>query len=588
MKMSNHILSSWPRWAASVAAVMSVALIACSSAATTAPSATQAPASSSAAPTTAMAAPTQVPAVVVPSKDTVTIVINEEPSDPNIFTSATLYPNLIGHNITQPMSFLGPDFVDTATGGFDSYEMLEPNKWRLHLASGIKFHNGEAWNAEAAKFSIDFLGDPESGTQTFSNVRGAHAEVVDDLTVDFICDDVACPFLPRFSQFHVYQAPEWYQSLSDDARDEAGEIIGWGPFKFKNWNRGESYTIERYDDYVAPADDRFIAIAPTMSEAKYVWRSEALVRSAMVQTGEADVAFNLGANELEGLETGDNSKWIRANNGEVITFNVDQIWDPFLKQLKFRQALAHGFDCQGIADAIYGPESRCRSGPNGIVGTLGVNEANSPPIYNFDQVKATELLEETGYLATGATLEERHEIFFWTRDGRTPNDVEIGESVTSFWNEIGINVKLRVVEPSIWREKHLTGPGRIIEAGGSIADVATSDPPEPSNASPGLVFFAPGGELFDFGRQLNFYASCASNRSKNCDPEREVRNNAVLASGGDERKVLMEAAYEDFTQNLLHIPAMDVIGVWGVNKDLDFSDMPGGRRILVNTMRWTQ
>ena len=188
----------------------------------------------------------------------------------------------------------------------------------------------------------------------------------------------------------------------------------------------------------------------------------------------------------------------------------------------------------------------------------------------------------------GATLEERHEIPFWTRDGRTPNDVEIAESVTSFWNEIGINVNLRVTEPSIWREKHLTGPGRIIEAGGTIADIADSSPPPPANASPGLIFFAPGGELFDFGRQLNFYASCVSNRSKNCDLDREVRNNAVLSAGGDERRVLMEAAYEDFTQNLLHIPAFDVIGLWGVNKDLDFTDMPGGRRILVNTMRWTK
>ena len=52
--------------------------------------------------------------------------------------------------------------------------------------------------------------------------------------------------------------------------------------------------------------------------------------------------------------------------------------------------------------------------------------------------------------------------------------------------------------------------------------------------------------------------SCGSNRSKNCDPEREVQNNAVLAAGG-ERKVLTKVAYENFPQNLLHIPPCDVI-----------------------------
>jgi hypothetical protein len=33
---------------------------------------------------------------------------------------------------------------------------------------------------------------------------------------------------------------------------------------------------------------------------------------------------------------------------------------------------------------------------------------------------------------------------------------------------------------------------------------------------------------------------------------------------------------------------MEIISVWGVNKDLEFVNMPGGRRILVNTMTWIE
>jgi ABC-type oligopeptide transport system substrate-binding subunit len=92
------------------------------------------------------------------------------------------------------------------------------------------------------------MGKAESGTQTFSNVRESHGEVVDDLTIDFVCDGVDCHMLPRFAQFTVFQAPEWYQSLTDDERDARGEIIGWGPYKWKEWKRGESYKLERYED----------------------------------------------------------------------------------------------------------------------------------------------------------------------------------------------------------------------------------------------------------------------------------------------------------------------------------------------------
>jgi len=138
-----------------------------------------------------------------------------------------------------------------------------------------------------------------------------------------------------------------------------------------------------------------------------------------------------------------------------------------------------------------------------------------------------------------------------------------------------------------WRAlRALTGPGRILAAGGTIADVATSAPPKPANASPGMVMFAPGGELFDFGRQLSFYMSCGSNRSKNCDPARQKLTDAALSASGADREKLMTQAYDEFAKNLLHLPFMDVVAIWGVNKDLDYIDMPGGRRIQINTTHW--
>jgi peptide/nickel transport system substrate-binding protein len=589
------------KWPPVLIALLSIVVIACGTAApptqppptaapapadTQAPAETMAPAENPTATPIPVVQPTPRPADVEASRDDVVIVLTQEPDDPNIFTATTLFPNNIGHNVAQPFSFFGPDFVDTATGGFQSFEIMEPNRWRLHLTPGVKFHNGEDWNAEAAKWNIDFMGKVENATQTYSNVGDSHGEVVDDLTVDFVCDGETCPMLHRFAQYTVFQAPEWYQSFSDEERDARGEIVGWGPYKFKQWNRGESYIIERYEDYVDPGN-RFIAQAGSVQEATYVWRPEALVRVAMVQTGEADLAFNLGANELPELENHPRAKWVRANNGEVITLNNDQIWDPFIKQLPFRQALAHAINCPDLAAAIYGPQSQCRSGP-GVPGVLGVTEENTKPYYTYDPEEARQLLEETGYYATGNNLQSRHEINLWTRDGRTPNDVEIAEGIVSFWQEVGVNAKLNVVEPSIWNDRHLTGPNRIIEAGGTLQDIATSAPPPPMNASPGIVFFAPGGELFDFGRQLNFYADCYSNRSKNCDLERQDLVERAVAAGGEERQMLMEQAYEDFARNLLHIPLFDVIGIWGVNQDLEFVDMPGGRRILVNTMTWTQ
>ena len=217
-----------------------------------------------------------------------------------------------------------------------------------------------------------------------------------------------------------------------------------------------------------------------------------------------------------------------------------------------------------------------------------MNEENAAPIYPYDPERAQELLAQADY-------NPDNEIEFWTRAGRYAKDVEITESLVTFWNDVGLNVSPQVVEGSVWRDRHLTGPAvaydAALEGGASPEDAAAAvsqaDPPR-TGASPGLVFFAPGGEYFDFGRQINFYMNCAANRSKNCNAEWHELGQRALAASGEERRQLMTEAYGVFTRNLLQLPMMEIVSVWGVNKDLEFVNMPGGRRILINTMTWSQ
>jgi ABC-type transport system substrate-binding protein len=42
------------------------------------------------------------------------------------------------------------------TTATESWEQLAPDKWRFQLRKGVKFHNGEAWNAQAAMPSLEF------------------------------------------------------------------------------------------------------------------------------------------------------------------------------------------------------------------------------------------------------------------------------------------------------------------------------------------------------------------------------------------------------------------------------------------------
>ncbi|MGO8176388.1 ABC transporter substrate-binding protein, partial [Rhizobium ruizarguesonis] len=56
-----------------------------------------------------------------------------------------------------------------------------------------------------------------------------------------------------------------------------------GPYKFESWTQGTSVVIVREDNYWGSK--------PASEKATYVWRRESSVAAAMVETGEADLAF---------------------------------------------------------------------------------------------------------------------------------------------------------------------------------------------------------------------------------------------------------------------------------------------------------
>ncbi|HCG90290.1 MAG TPA: hypothetical protein DEZ08_00405 [Dehalococcoidia bacterium] len=568
-------------------------IVACSGGETPAAAPAEKPAEQPAAPAAAapvsaeptalpVVQPTVAPAAEVVAKDSIVVVINTEPTEPDPWLSTTLYPNQLVQNIAQPMSFLGPDFVDTKTAGFSGWEMKDDGaSWILNLNEGMEFHNGEPWNAEAAKYSIDFLGQCiECGP--YGQVGDSHAEVIDDYTVEWFIDNKH-PALPRFSQYSLFRAPIDHAENMGDAQAASGHAIGWGPYEFGEWVKGEKYVINKFDGYNADSSN-FLTQAGSINTATFVFRNEETVRAAMIRAGEADIAWGMAGDMAAELEDSDHGAWVKIVSGEVYTLDADTIWHPELKKLKVRQAITHAIDCEELALALFGPTSRCSSGPNGIPGTLGVNETNWKPKFPYDPAKAKQLLEEADYNFD-------NQINYYSRAGRYAKDVELSESLGVMWAQAGINIKINIVESSVWNKYHKAGPAvaykAALETGMSheeaVAAVHAGEPPADPGASPGLVQFAPGGEYFDFGRQINFYMNCTSVRSSNCDADSHTLGLKALASGGDERRQLMEEVYEVFTDRLYQIPVMELVSVWGVNKDLAFVNQPGGRRILVNT-----
>jgi peptide/nickel transport system substrate-binding protein len=331
MKGKTPTLFGKLNWPLILALFFALALVACGSAAA------PAPASEPAAPVPVVTESTPVPQPEVAAapaeptvaKDSITIVMAAEPGsvDPwNPTCNATLDTAVCNEIVNEPMTWITSDTFEVVTlSGVESWQQVDSRNWDFTLRQGVKFHNGEPWNAVTAKAGIDQNGDVNNSSQSYGNHGPIHGEVISDYVVRVVCG-ADCPNLPRGMIFNRFQAPEWYATVSKD--ESSRQLYGIGPYRFLEWRPGIDITMEIYDDYVPNPDTSIVdGQAPHIKHLTNTWRSEQLVRSAMVETGEADWAADIGFENQDVVP-----KSAQSGTTEVYALIPDTMWHPELKK----------------------------------------------------------------------------------------------------------------------------------------------------------------------------------------------------------------------------------------------------------------
>src|SRR6266545_8279763 len=69
----------------------------------------------------------------------------------------------------------------------ESWRRLNPTTWQFALRRGVKFHNGDDFNADSVKFTLDRATNPETKATVSSELSTiAGTEIVDPFTVNVI------------------------------------------------------------------------------------------------------------------------------------------------------------------------------------------------------------------------------------------------------------------------------------------------------------------------------------------------------------------------------------------------------------------
>ncbi|MEJ7831797.1 MAG: ABC transporter substrate-binding protein [Nocardioides sp.] len=285
------------------------------------------------------------------------------------------------------------------------------------LETGVKFHDGTDFNAEAVCANFDrWYNMPESAqTEDLTYYYGAlfrgfatgenadkgiyescSADAEDSVTVNLktpFAGFISALSLPAFSM----QSPSALEEFQDDAAENprnseysTAEPTGTGPFVLEAWNRGENVTLARNDDYWGEVAKVEKAVIVAIDDPK--------ARADALTNGEVDGFDLVGPADLIPLEeAGFQIQNRPAFN--VLYLGINQKQKP-LDDIRVRQAIAYALNKDEIVS---------NSLPEGTVPAIEfipevvAGYTTDVPTYEFDAEKAKALLEEAG--ATGATIE---------------------------------------------------------------------------------------------------------------------------------------------------------------------------------------
>ena len=161
------------------------------------------------------------------------------------------------------------------------YKIIDDRTWEFTLRRGVRFQDGEPFDANAVKFTFDYILDPKNKTAygpRFSQVQSV--EVVNAYTVRF---HTVAPFPALLTSVSLpgpsMLAPVYTQKVGIDYA--SSHPIGTGPYKFKEWVPGDRLVLTKNPDYWAgpvQLDTVVFRVIPEFSS-----------RLAALLTGDVDI-----------------------------------------------------------------------------------------------------------------------------------------------------------------------------------------------------------------------------------------------------------------------------------------------------------
>jgi peptide/nickel transport system substrate-binding protein len=267
---------------------------------------------------------------------------------------------------------------------------------------------------------------------------------------------------------------KYLESVGNDGFN--AKPVGTGPVRFVSWTKDDRLTLESNPDYFGGRPDFERLIVRAIPETS--------PRVAALLKGEVDIITQLPPDQGQRVNGNGATRVAGALYGGLYVLAVNSKRPPLDNPL-VKQALSLAIDRDLIVKELWKGRGIVPNGPI-AKGDNHYDPKLAPLAYNPGE--ARERLKRGGY--------KGEEIFIETTVAYVAQDKAMSEAIASMWKDVGVNVKVEVIEFSVRAQKNREK---------SFKGVFWSDPTSTLGDPDGMMWrlLGPGGPQ-DYWREARF------------------------------------------------------------------------------------
>ncbi|MBY0408968.1 MAG: ABC transporter substrate-binding protein, partial [Burkholderiaceae bacterium] len=358
-------------------------------------------------------------------KDAVALAMTLEPPglDPTA-SAASAIAEIVQCNIFETLTKINSD-GSVSPMLAESWEVSPDLKtYTFKLRRGVKFQNGEPFNAASVKFSFDRAAGEKSTNKDKRTFTGLTTQVVDDYTVVLLNKEIDPDLL-----FVLGQATSIIVEPKS-AETNATKPVGTGPFQLSTWTKGSSVVLTAWPDYRAAATLK-------IKRATFRFISDPAAQVAALLAGDVDAFPRVTPRSVAQFKANPRFQVLICGSRAKTILAINNAKKP-LNDVRVRRAIAAAIDRKAVIEGA-GDGYGVPIGSHYVPGAFGYVDTTAINPYNPEKAKA--LLTEAG-IKTPLELTLTLPPPPYARQG--------GEVIAAQLAKIGIIAKIQNVEWAQW------------------------------------------------------------------------------------------------------------------------------------------